>query len=60
MTELLARWKEKLAGGPQAEISDSSHKQGSREWVDNKMCRQMEECGLMTQKRVIGLSSYFE
>ena len=32
--ELLARWREKLAGGPKAGLSDSPHKQGPREWVD--------------------------
>ena len=35
MTALLARWTEKLAGGPQAEPSDFLHLQGSWEWVDN-------------------------
>ena len=35
MTALLARWTEKLAGGPQAGTSDSPHWQGSWEWVDN-------------------------
>ena len=33
--ELLARWRDMLAGGPKAGWSDSPpHKQGSREWVD--------------------------
>ena len=35
VTELLARWKETLAGGPQAGRSDSLHQQGLREGVDN-------------------------
>ena len=35
VTALLTRWTEKLAGGPQAGTSDSPHKQGSWEWVDN-------------------------
>ena len=35
VTALLARWTEKLAGGPQAGTSDSPHQQGSWEWVDN-------------------------
>ena len=33
----LARWTEKLAGGPQAGTSDSPHQQGSWEWVDNNI-----------------------
>ena len=32
--ETLARWRDKLDGGPKAGWSDSPHKQGSREWVD--------------------------
>ena len=35
VTALLARWTEKLAGGPQAGTSDSPYQQGSWEWVDN-------------------------
>ena len=35
VTALLARWTEKLAGGPQVGTSDSPHKQGQWEWVDN-------------------------
>ena len=35
VTSLLARWTEKLAGGPQVGTSDSPHQQGSWEWVDN-------------------------
>ena len=35
VTALLARWTEKLAGGPQTGTSDSPHQQGSWEWVDN-------------------------
>ena len=35
VTALLARWTEKLAGGPQAGTSDSPHQQGPWEWVDN-------------------------
>ena len=36
ITALLARWTEKLAGGPQVGTSDSPpHWQGSWEWVDN-------------------------
>ena len=35
VTVLLARWTEKLAGGPQAGTSDSPHWQGAWEWVDN-------------------------
>ena len=34
VTALLARWMEKLAGGPQAGRSDSLQYQGSWEWVD--------------------------
>ena len=33
--EPLARRRDKLAGGPKAGWSDSPHKQGSMEWVDN-------------------------
>ena len=35
MVELLARWRDKLAGGPEAGWSDTPHKQGSMELVDN-------------------------
>ena len=34
VTALLARWTEKLAGGPKAGRSDTPHSQGSWEWVD--------------------------
>ena len=40
VTALLARWMEKVAGGPQTGTSDSPHKQGSWEWVDNNYVRQ--------------------
>ena len=33
---MLAKWTEKLAGGPQSGTSDSPHLQGSWVWVDNK------------------------
>ena len=35
MTALLARWTEKLAGGPQTGTSDFPQLQGSWEWVYN-------------------------
>ena len=37
VSALLARWTEKLAGGPQTGRSKSPHYQGSWEWVDNNM-----------------------
>ena len=51
VTALLARWTEKLAGGPQAGTSDSPHQQGSWEWVDNNSREKLpnkKECGTST------------
>ena len=36
VTELLTKWKENLAGGPQSGRSDSTER-GRREWVDNNI-----------------------
>ena len=41
VTALLARWTEKLAGGPQAGTLDSPHQQGSWEFVANNKTQQL-------------------
>ena len=60
MVELLARWRDKLAGGAEAGSSDSTHKKGSREWVDNNnhMVETYSSMGLVMAFYVAMIASF--